>query len=503
MLVDLKSLAPNPMRDFRIDPIDPAIVEQLRVSIAEDGFWGGVVCRKTADGIQIGAGHHRVQAAIAAGISRAELYVVEDLSDSDMVRIYSRENATQRGNSGTAMAGSVAAALRLLAKALLTGNLSRILETSERGKQTILGSLTAPDAEGMGTPLIQRYFHDQHIPGMGEYTVTQQLANLKASGAYARIMAEVQEEIEGERQAARQRAEEQRLALVEAQRRRQAAEQERIDKQQAEDRAREERREASRREREAKHERQRAEAEEQRRRAQEAEAKAALERKEAEALRASIDAERELLEAQLRSSEAEARKRDKDASKAAEAAAKAQRDDPRVFDFEGVAEHLRNAHQIATFRTIVTSSGAAPFLPVSSHAALAAEIVEQARKEKKSRDHISAESIREFLTARYQALQRQRSAEEEDERRRQEEESFVRKALRLQSDFIRRLDTLAADARDLQTLWESWPQGLMFPTNPEFPNTVRQALTVLTVLEERIDHGKTKAIIQTARQSPH
>ena len=167
-------------------------MEHLKQSICRHGFWGGVVCRRLSDGtIQTGTGHHRVRAAIAAGMITADLYVADHLDDSDMVRVYTRENATQRGNSGTALAGSVAAAVRLLAKAMLTGNISRILEMSERGEQTVIGKLTVGDGEGIGVPLIVRYFHEQHVTGMGQYTVEQQLANLKASGDYARIISEV------------------------------------------------------------------------------------------------------------------------------------------------------------------------------------------------------------------------------------------------------------------------------------------------------------------------
>jgi|SRR5262245_27445471 len=48
-----------------------------------------------------------------------------------MIRIYSRENALQRGNTSTAMAGSVAAAARFLAKAALTGDSSVGIPTDE------------------------------------------------------------------------------------------------------------------------------------------------------------------------------------------------------------------------------------------------------------------------------------------------------------------------------------------------------------------------------------
>jgi hypothetical protein len=163
-------------------------VEHVKQSIRRHGFWGGVVCRRLPDGtIQTGVGHHRVRAAIAAGLTTADLYVADHLDDSDMVRVYTRENATQRGNSGTALAGSVAAALRLLVKAAMMGGRSRILDSlSEHAALVITSHLTKGEGEGIGAPLIVRYFHEQHVTGMGQYTVEQQLANLKASGDYAR-----------------------------------------------------------------------------------------------------------------------------------------------------------------------------------------------------------------------------------------------------------------------------------------------------------------------------
>jgi ParB/RepB/Spo0J family partition protein len=130
MLVDLRTVAPNPMRDFTIDPIDEEAVEALTTSSQEDGFWGGVVCRRAPDGtIQIGAGHHRVRAALAAGITTAEVCVSE-MDDAAMIRVYARENATQRGGAGTALAGAVASALKFLIKAVLMGGCGEFTTSS-------------------------------------------------------------------------------------------------------------------------------------------------------------------------------------------------------------------------------------------------------------------------------------------------------------------------------------------------------------------------------------
>jgi hypothetical protein len=196
MRVELKKLKPNPLRDFAVDPIDQDHVDRLALSIGESGFWGGVCCRQRPDGeIEIGAGHHRVQAAIQAGIESAELHVANgSMDEAAMVRVYAVETSTQRGSTGTAVAGIVAAAIRYLAKAILTGaeNVSGILETSERGLETIRGQLTSE--KGLGQSVIVQFLDG--VPGINNNTVMQALANLKASGDYARIVREVQQEIE-------------------------------------------------------------------------------------------------------------------------------------------------------------------------------------------------------------------------------------------------------------------------------------------------------------------
>ena len=56
MLVELDLLLPNPYRDFAIDPIDEEVIDQLTELIVEDGFWGGVVCRRNGRDREIGAG---------------------------------------------------------------------------------------------------------------------------------------------------------------------------------------------------------------------------------------------------------------------------------------------------------------------------------------------------------------------------------------------------------------------------------------------------------------
>jgi hypothetical protein len=174
-------------------------IAKLKLSIEQDGFWGGVVCRQLPDGtVQVAAGHHRVAAALAAGITEADLFVAEEMDDASMIRVYARENATQRGVSSTALAGTVAAALKYVAKCILrgTGGAEKFLRTFH--VPTVRDRLLSDD--GMGWRVLLAFLDD--IPGINVGAIQHQLANLKYSGDYARLIAEVQQEIAAEQAAA-------------------------------------------------------------------------------------------------------------------------------------------------------------------------------------------------------------------------------------------------------------------------------------------------------------
>ena len=194
-LVKLKELKPNPRRDFKVDPIDAEEVNILAKSIHQHGFWGGTVCRKLDDGsLEIVAGHRRVAAAIEAGEKEAELFVGR-FDEPSIIRVYATENATQRGNTSTAVTGSVASALRYLVKAILKND-EGIWQICQKGDlEKIRGNLTSE--KGIGRDIIERFLVG--VPGINESVIKDQLANLKVSGDYARIVKEVSGEIEQER----------------------------------------------------------------------------------------------------------------------------------------------------------------------------------------------------------------------------------------------------------------------------------------------------------------
>ena len=59
MRVRIKSLVPNPFRDFENYPIDMVKIESLIKSIEETGLWDNLLARKKGGQIQLSYGHNR------------------------------------------------------------------------------------------------------------------------------------------------------------------------------------------------------------------------------------------------------------------------------------------------------------------------------------------------------------------------------------------------------------------------------------------------------------
>lgn len=190
MKVNLRTAEPNPFRDLKVDPVDPANVAELAKSIKEHGFWGGMVARehpKKPSVIQIIAGWHRREAALKAGIVEADIFV-GPFSDLAAVRAYADENATQRGNTSTSLAGSIAAAVREI--------LLRSLSTVEINSANLGGQ----KRDGVGREAITEELKGVH--GINDNVVRIQLGILKAEGAYDRIVSEVIAQVEEDEAAA-------------------------------------------------------------------------------------------------------------------------------------------------------------------------------------------------------------------------------------------------------------------------------------------------------------
>ena len=476
MLVRLEDLKANPFRDFKVDPIDETVVANLKASIEDDGFWGGIVCRRVNGAIQIGAGHHRVIAAMQAGIEESDVFVADEMSDASMIRVYARENMTQRGSTGTAVAGMVASVVRYLARAILTGDedIARILAMSKsdpgRTQSGTLARLTG--VHGLGHTVIEDSKLLESIPNVTTYTIQQQLANLKTSGAYTRIIEEVEAELEREHQEAMAAL---AAAELEQQRLQREAEEAEARHRQAE----EDRKAAQAREREARKAAEEKRAAEEAKKAELAQERARIEQELAEKRRKDLAEQRKALE-EAKQKETTAQKASEGARKAATTAAEKH---DKTFDFEGVSQHLRNTHHIDVFRKIVLEKGVKPHLPVEDQAALAKYLIEKARE---LGEELSGVWIREHiinLLLQGKGVARQESKQEHEKLLRQDR---IHRAHSYQDECMRYLWSFAAAGHKLEQLWKEWPEDEPFPLRGTFKQAINGAKTVLDVLVTRV-----------------
>jgi hypothetical protein len=433
------------MRDLTVDPIDPEQVSRIEDSIAEHDFWGGVVVAQVNGHYHVLAGHIRTEAARRRGIKTMDAVVLRNPDPTTMIRIYAAENATQRGNSGTAIAGTIAAAIKFIAKALMTGNLSGFPERSKRGIEVTLGQFQTE--RGIGEPIITELLDG--IPGINKNGVLQQLAILKASGDYARIIGEVTAGIEKEHKEAIKAMKE--------------AEEERILAEAAAKKAEENRKKAAALAKAAKEvaDRKRAEAERQR-----AEAEAKL-------------AEKRRMEAEKEAAKFAAMKKTVTTMTAASEAAGNPKD--RSFDFEGVAKHLTTASHIDRFRKEVTKEGIAEILPVSQQARLAANLVTTAKK-------LDVELSASFITEHIfevahgaQVGQRRIDKEEAEALRSRDWESKMRSYM---ADFARNARGLLSAVIDIRDHDKKRPRGLSFHATGEFTEATRRIKQVAEVIQK-------------------
>jgi hypothetical protein len=87
---------------------------------------------------------------------------------------------------GTAQIGTVASALRYVAKEVLMG---KLLSQNRDSKMARVKQREAVAGKGIGEPLITEFLIP--VPDVSESSVKQHLAILKASGDYGRIIAPV------------------------------------------------------------------------------------------------------------------------------------------------------------------------------------------------------------------------------------------------------------------------------------------------------------------------
>jgi len=456
--VRLADLQTNPYRDLRIDPIDQDQVATLARSIKEFDFWGGVVARKHGDVLQIAAGHHRVHAAMKAGLVTAQIHVGTNIDDAMMARLLAQENATQRGDSSsTAATGSVAAAIRYLAPVIMRGDLAKLpgkhwdrqdgkslqAKSPATVKDRIADDLSKlqhhiGSDNGMGWQIICDFLWG--VPGFTERSTRDYLATVKSSGAYTRYIKEAAKLVGEER-----------------------AEQEAKAKQR-EDAARKRREQAEREEKEG-HERKR-KADADAKRAKEASDK----KRAADALKRAKEETKKAQQNKRAAKEDEERAaKERKPSRVASKADKAASSIKRVFDDEGVSPFFSNGNQKQVFRTIVEDIGLKT-LALNRQAPLAKKIADLAKEQGRE---LSGTFIRETISAIVFAEKNAARRADNNARKEAFKRNVDMRMKEYMHHIVRDFQRIAAEGKKLT---------LLIRENPEVPFTI--SVSVLGNLKE-------------------
>mgnify|MGYP001827442965 CR=1 FL=1 len=208
MKISLTKIDANPYRDFDVHPLDPELIETLKSSIDDLGFWGGIAVRKHGDGYQLAFGHHRVEALRLLGIKTADINVVK-YDDAQMGKAMVMENSTQRGTCSTADLDNVKAANLVIGFEMLTreyDDLSTIVQRcfpNKKAFDTATGIFKK--GKGLGRDAV-RAFSDG---SMSRRNTDAAIKQFEESDLLSSTMEEIQDKIDvliAEREAAEEAA---------------------------------------------------------------------------------------------------------------------------------------------------------------------------------------------------------------------------------------------------------------------------------------------------------
>jgi hypothetical protein len=120
MKFKLGDVVSNPFRDLSHHPLKQNKIDTLVESIQETGWWKNVEGRIVGDKLQVAYGHHRL-AALRIVYPASEMldFIVEDLTDAQMLKRMSRENREDYGCDVRATMEMVQSVVQALAEGKL------------------------------------------------------------------------------------------------------------------------------------------------------------------------------------------------------------------------------------------------------------------------------------------------------------------------------------------------------------------------------------------------
>jgi ParB-like chromosome segregation protein Spo0J len=190
--IALDDIVPNPWRDMKLYPLDKDHVGELRKSINDHGFFGGVKGRRRNGKVELGCGHSRIEAARKAKLDNVQIFI-DDIDDDGMLRLMTDENATQAGSNPGAVINEVAAVTRRLIEGLLADGtiVPPVVKAAfeDRGALDRAKGKLRNGADvhlAIGHNVIARYLGQGDIKKSlrGERQIREAITTLKQSGAY-------------------------------------------------------------------------------------------------------------------------------------------------------------------------------------------------------------------------------------------------------------------------------------------------------------------------------
>ena len=182
--------------------IDKDHVAELRESIKDHDFFGGIKGRRRNGKVESGCGHARIEAAREAGLESIPIFI-DDIDDDAMLRLMTDENAIQGGTNPGAIMNEVAAVIRRLIEGLLRvpqqpveapASIKAAFESVLAMKQTIGKLRAGKDVHtALGEPTISRYLSQGHPEKShrGARQIRTAISALKQSGRYDDIVEEM------------------------------------------------------------------------------------------------------------------------------------------------------------------------------------------------------------------------------------------------------------------------------------------------------------------------
>jgi hypothetical protein len=161
----------------------------------------------------------------------------------------------------------------------------------------------------------------------------------------------------------------------------------------------------------------------------------------------------------------------------------APKNDP-TFDLSGVSKHLLNAAHIETYRRLVTAKGIVPYLPVNQQARLAAELVQYAKNHKPRPIEMTSAFLRERVMEQLINVKITEKQINRDDQQRLMRQDWNMKSRLYQEEFARNARGMLSSALELIKHSNQRPPGVTMHLIGEFISAMEHVEEAIRMLRK-------------------